>query len=50
MAEESEIGSHAAVKYLDARALGDLTPRAALVRQVLLAAAAIERAVELRLL
>ena len=34
---------HAAVEHLDARSLGDLTPRAALVRQVLLAAAAIER-------
>ncbi len=34
---------HAAVELLDARSLGDLTPRAALVRQVLLAAAAIER-------
>ena len=33
----------AAVEYLDAPSLGDLTPRAALVRQVLLAAAAIER-------
>ena len=33
----------AAVEHLDALALGDLTPRAALVRQVLLAAAAIER-------
>jgi LuxR family transcriptional regulator, maltose regulon positive regulatory protein len=33
----------AAVGYLDAGSLGDLTPRAALVRQVLLAAAAIER-------
>ena len=33
----------AAVGHLDALALGDLTPRAALVRQVLLAAAAIER-------
>ena len=32
-----------AVGYLDAGSLGDLTPRAALVRQVLLAAAAIER-------
>jgi LuxR family transcriptional regulator, maltose regulon positive regulatory protein len=37
-------GDHeAAVKYLDAPSLGDLTPRAALVREVLLAAAAIER-------
>ena len=34
---------HAAVEHLDAPPLGDLTPRAALVRQVLLAAAAIER-------
>ena len=34
---------HAAVEYLDALSPGDLTPRAALVRQVLLAAAAIER-------
>jgi LuxR family maltose regulon positive regulatory protein len=34
---------HAAVDHLDARSLGDLTPRAALVRQLLLAAAAIER-------
>ena len=34
---------HAAVEHLDAASLGDLTPRAALVRQVLLAAAAIER-------
>ena len=34
---------HAAVEHLDTRSLGDLTPRAALVRQVLLAAAAIER-------
>ncbi len=34
---------HAAMKYLDAPSLGDLTPRAALVRQLLLAAAAIER-------
>ncbi len=33
----------AAVEYLDAPSLGNLTPRAALVRQVLLAAAAIER-------
>jgi LuxR family transcriptional regulator, maltose regulon positive regulatory protein len=32
-----------AVGYLDAGSLGDLTPRTALVRQVLLAAAAIER-------
>ena len=32
-----------AVEYLDAPSLGNLTPRAALVRQVLLAAAAIER-------
>ena len=32
----------AAVGYLDAGSLGDLTPRAALVRQILLAAAAIE--------
>ena len=37
-------GDHrAAVDLLDAATLGDLTPRAALVRQVLLAAAAIER-------
>ena len=34
---------HAALEHLDAALLGDLTPRAALVRQVLLAAAAIER-------
>ncbi len=34
---------HTAVEHLDAPSLGDLTPRAALVRQVLLAAAAIER-------
>ena len=34
---------HAAVEYLDAPSLGNLTPRAALVRQILLAAAAIER-------
>ena len=34
---------HAAVEHLNAATLGDLTPRAALVRQVLLAAAAIER-------
>jgi hypothetical protein len=34
---------HAAVEHLDISSLGDLTPRAALVRQVLLAAAAIER-------
>ncbi len=34
---------HAALGYLDERSLGHLTPRAALVRQVLLAAAAIER-------
>ena len=33
----------AAVEHLNAATLGDLTPRAALVRQVLLAAAAIER-------
>jgi LuxR family transcriptional regulator, maltose regulon positive regulatory protein len=33
----------AALDHLDALSLGDLTPRAALVRQVLLAAAAIER-------
>ena len=33
----------AAMEYLDAPSLGNLTPRAALVRQVLLAAAAIER-------
>jgi LuxR family maltose regulon positive regulatory protein len=33
----------AAAAYLDAGSLGDLTPRTALVRQVLLAAAAIER-------
>jgi LuxR family transcriptional regulator, maltose regulon positive regulatory protein len=32
-----------ALEHLDARSLGDLTPRTALVRQVLLAAAAIER-------
>jgi LuxR family maltose regulon positive regulatory protein len=31
------------VEHLDARSLGELTPRAALVRHVLLAAAAIER-------
>jgi LuxR family maltose regulon positive regulatory protein len=37
-------GDHAAAaEYLDALSPGDLTPRAALVRQVLLAAAAIER-------
>ena len=37
-------GDHrAALEHLDAPSLGDLTPRAALVRQVLLAAAAIER-------
>ena len=37
-------GDHdAAVEYLDAPSLGDLTPRVTLVRQVLLAAAAIER-------
>jgi LuxR family transcriptional regulator, maltose regulon positive regulatory protein len=37
-------GDHdAAVGYLDTRSLGELTPRTALVRQVLLAAAAIER-------
>ncbi len=37
-------GDHHAVReHLDAAALGDLTPRQALVRQVLLAAAAIER-------
>ena len=37
-------GDHrAALEYLDAPSLGDLTPRAALVRQILLAAAAIER-------
>ena len=36
-------GDHyAAVEHLDSSSLGDLTPRAALVRQVLLAAAAIE--------
>src|SRR5450755_271985 len=34
---------HAALAHLDAAPLGDLTPRAALVRQILLAAAAIER-------
>ena len=34
---------HAAVEHLDISSLGDLTPRAGLVRQVLLAAAAIER-------
>jgi LuxR family transcriptional regulator, maltose regulon positive regulatory protein len=34
---------HAALEHLDPRTLGDLTPRAALVRQLLLAAAAIER-------
>ena len=34
---------HAATEHLDISSLGDLTPRAALVRQVLLAAAAIER-------
>ncbi len=34
---------HAAAEYLNARSLGDLTPRAGLVRQVLLAAVAIER-------
>ncbi len=34
---------HAAVAHLDMSSLGDLTPRAALVRQLLLAAAAIER-------
>ena len=34
---------HAALKHLDAASLGELTPRAALVRQVLLAGAAIER-------
>jgi len=32
-----------ALEHLDARSLGDLTPRTALIRQVLLAAAAIER-------
>jgi LuxR family transcriptional regulator, maltose regulon positive regulatory protein len=37
-------GDHqAAVKHLDISSLGDLTPRAALERQILLAAAAIER-------
>ena len=37
-------GDHSAVQeYLQAAALGDLTPRHALVRQILLAAAAIER-------
>ncbi len=37
-------GDHrAALEHLDAPSLGDLTPRAALVRQILLAAAAIER-------
>jgi LuxR family transcriptional regulator, maltose regulon positive regulatory protein len=34
---------HAALEHLDVVSLGDLTPRTALVRQVLLAAAAIER-------
>ena len=34
---------HAAVEHLDISSLGNLTPRTALVRQVLLAAAAIER-------
>jgi LuxR family maltose regulon positive regulatory protein len=34
---------HAALEHLDPASLGDLTPRTALVRQVLLAAAAIER-------
>src|SRR5207342_1123746 len=34
---------HAALEHLDAATLGDLTPRAALMRQVLLTAAAIER-------
>ena len=34
---------HAALGYLDASRLGDLTPRAALMRQILLAAAAIQR-------
>ena len=34
---------HAASGHLDASALGDLTPRAALLRQLLLAAAAIQR-------
>jgi LuxR family maltose regulon positive regulatory protein len=34
---------HAAMEHLDISSPGDLTPRAALVRQVLLAAAAIER-------
>jgi len=34
---------HAAVEHLDMSSLGDLTPRAALVRQLLLAAAAIDR-------
>jgi LuxR family transcriptional regulator, maltose regulon positive regulatory protein len=34
---------HAAVEHLDISSLGELTPRAALVRQVLLAATAIER-------
>ncbi len=34
---------HAVPEYLQAAALGDLTPRHALVRQILLAAAAIER-------
>ena len=34
---------HAALEHLDAASLGNLTPRAALVRQILLAAAAIER-------
>jgi LuxR family maltose regulon positive regulatory protein len=38
-----ELDHHVAVEYLDAPSLGDLTPRVALVRQVLLAAAAIER-------
>ncbi len=34
---------HTALEHLDPRSLGDLTPRAALVRQVLLAATAIDR-------
>ena len=34
---------HAALEHLDPRSLGDLTPRAALVRQILLAACAIQR-------
>jgi LuxR family transcriptional regulator, maltose regulon positive regulatory protein len=34
---------HAALRHLDGPSLGDLTPRAALVRQILLAACAIQR-------